>query len=186
MAKPDRVTGSELLSQMALHSIASLKSATQKKGPAFPYLEKKVAEKLHLSRKDFRYVRRETCEKHRDYSNAGRELVLAQGGLDKILEFLQGSGSAQLPADFADCLQATPRKKEDPPPAGVVELKVLRKYGNPRMMLALDHAGEQVIVNVPDSKNFVPGMTLRARQVAEKPPRRFRLEGRCPRFKGRY
>lgn len=71
-------------------------------------------------------------------------------------------------------------------PAGleVLEATVIRKFRNPRLIEART-AKSAVLVRVHENKNFVPGMEVRVRRpkVATSP---WTLEGRCPRWPGRF
>ena len=158
------------------------------------YLEQKISAKLGLSRDAFRHVRREVLKKGRDWSEIERHTVLTAAAVQRVLEYMQkGSSAAQAPLDFSDCLYgASPEKNgapegEEPHLAAeapaLVELTVFRIYPNRGLLIATDPEGARVDVRVLNNRNFRPRMTLRGR--LEKPGV-YVMEGRCPRYPGRY
>ena len=162
------------------------------------YLEQKISAKLGLSRDAFRHVRREVLTKGRDWSEIERHTVLTAAAVQRVLEYMQkGSHAAQAPLDFSDCLySAAPAKNGAPASAEpgeeqqlapeappLVELTVFRIYPNRGRLIATDPEGARVDVRVLNNRNFRPRMTLRGR--IEKPGV-YVMEGRCPRYPGRY
>lgn len=170
-----------------------LKAAPAKKNGAAPaafvYLEARLAEKLCISRKDMRYLRKEALRKRVDWTADvadGRRIVYTEQGLGRLIEYLRATQNAQLPASFDDCRRGSriTRELAQLPSDPLTEMVVTRVFPNPRLLEAKKKGvGESVLVTVPSSKNFIPGMTLLARHTGGS---HFRLEGRCPRFKGRY
>lgn len=158
------------------------------------YYERLLAPLLGFTRDDLVYIRREVLEKEQGaWRYEGRDIVITQLGLDLILTRLRESqNDAPLAIDFS-AAQVPTGKKEGPPallmdrPApekkAGVQLTVVRCYPNPRMLQATTPAGKKVDVRVKTNKNFVPKMTLEAREVC---PGKYEMEGRCPRTRGRY
>lgn len=66
----------------------------------------------------------------------------------------------------------------------VVKASVVRKFANPQLIEART-ATTAILVRVHDNKNFVSGMSIKARRpkAATSP---WVLEGRCPRWPGRF
>lgn len=151
------------------------------------YLEQKICDTLGLDRDDMRAIRKEALTRNEDYGQRGREVVLCAVGLVKLLGFLREKGAA-IPsdADFSDCMHPS-AKKEDPatpPTEEPIEMVVIRKYPNDRLLLCRDPQGASVNVRVKNNENFRPEMSLRARWDATKTA--YVMEGRCPRYPGRY
>lgn len=154
------------------------------------YLEQGVADLLGLSRRDLKSVRDEVLQKEKGWTVHGRDVALTQTGLDRILKQLR---LADRPIDFATArvAAASSEKKaaaDMPGPAAAAgndteELTVHRTYPNPRLLEALTNSGDRVTVGVKSNQNFRPKMKLRARLVRAG---RYELEGRCPRYPGRY
>jgi hypothetical protein len=146
------------------------------------YNESRVAEKLQLPRDTIRYIRAEVLKKN-DWLQNGRDIVLTQGGLSAVIEHV---GVARI-EDFADC--AVDSEKKEP-----VELIVTRVPPNRVVLYAslprVDGIqAREVPVRVKDNSNFRVGMKLTA--IAPTPGATgsaalYQLEGRCPRFAGRY
>lgn len=79
------------------------------------------------------------------------------------------------------------------PPAEIVELIVTRVFPNPRLILAKfpddtsNDVRNQVRVKVPNNINFQPRMKIRARRpLNPNGAQLYVLEGRCPRYRGRW
>lgn len=66
-----------------------------------------------------------------------------------------------------------------------VGAKVRRKFRNPKLVEAVLETGEIIRVKVRESKNFIPGMAIRVLPPKVKGTP-WRLEGRCPRWPGRF
>jgi hypothetical protein len=131
-----------------------------------------VAKKLGLSRDVLAAYRKTRLEKNDEWRMNRNQVEISTSAIDKISTAL-AAGPA-VPA-------------QPPPPPEPVELEVVRIYPNPRLLLArhLDAGGGLALVWVPKNKNFRPRMKIKAR-----PPDNgcttYRLEGRCPRFPGRW
>ncbi len=148
------------------------------------YLEKAVAERLGISRKDARYLRVELLKKKKDWTILGRDLVLSQAALDRMVKYMRKADN-DLPEelDFRDCRYVAPAEKKTAATTDLVTLQVHRTLANPRLLVAATAERELVNVQVKSNANFRPGMSLTARPAGE---RKFKMEGRCPRFPGRY
>lgn len=143
------------------------------------YYEARLGELLGLKTEDLRFLRTDLLEKEKGWDLDGRDVVISQQGLDQLLEFM-GSSTAQK-FDRIDFSSA--EKKEGP---ALTELVVFKTFPNPRLLLAkmiADPLQLPVNVQVANNLNFRPGMKLKAKQLR---PGVFRMEGRCPRYPGRY
>lgn len=169
------------------------------------YQERDVAEILGLSRDEFRHVRSDVLKKKKEWRLEGRDVVLTATGLEKILAHLKAVlRGAPDDLDFSRALvhpltspasapekngSANPTEEKESPagsapaPNDLVQLTVRRVYPNFRLLQAATPAGELVDVRVRNNQNFVPKMTLQARLG---PGGKYEMEGRCPRFRGRY
>lgn len=148
------------------------------------YLEQKVADTLGLSRPEIQHIRKTVLKKKKDWTILGRSVVLTKDALDRIMVYLRHSTNARIgEVDFADCQRAivAPQKKESP--NGFHQLTVLRIPPNPRVLSCTNDAGAIVVAQVQNNRNFRPKMTLAARLVR---PGVYQMEGRCPRYPGRY
>ena len=70
-----------------------------------------------------------------------------------------------------------------------VELRVVRQARNPRIVLATtpQTPGVELRVVVRENRNFLPGMTLRAKPADDTADTTlYYLDGRCPRWRGRW
>lgn len=132
-----------------------------------------------------RLIRKTVLKKNTDWTIIGRDIVISQVALEKVLEFLRNTSNATLPADFTDCLVNGAGEKQTPPAAGqeAQELIVKRVYPNPRLLLAIDPAGADVRVRVRNNQNFVPKMKISAVPIGDG---LYQMQGRCPRYKGRF
>lgn len=167
------------------------------------YFEDLLAPILGLTREDLRYLRKEALKKEGrgHWFKQGRDVVLTQPGLDLLLERLRAA-SNEPPAelDFTRALVNPPAQKKEeageeggdqatavPPgataPAELVTFKVKSCYPNPSMLRALHPDGRTFDVRVMTNKNFIPGMELHARLGRDG---KWKMEGRCPRQRGRY
>lgn len=97
---------------------------------------------------------------------------------------LKGLGSADM--DIATC--ALQENGQEPPAPTIVELTVSRIFNNPNLIEAEYGDGKKVRVKVPKNVNFQPRMTIKARipVTATGPYPLYILEGRCPRYRGRW
>jgi hypothetical protein len=152
------------------------------------YIERKVAGLLGLRREVLKYLRDELLKKGPGWTMHAKEVVLTQGGLDTLLNRLSvttHAGAAAL--DFTPSLVTgpdAPEKKESPAARPDAEdLTVLKIFPNYRLLQAVTATGEKVNVEVKNNANFRPKMKLKARLVKAG---RYTMEGRCPRFPGRY
>lgn len=152
------------------------------------YSEKKLAEKIGLARGRLRELRLQ-CVKPEDIQRDGREVAVSEKGLGSLLEMVRATRNHPIPPDFDDCLMV-PEKNNGPGPAApaapaaqLEELIVKRVFLNPRLLLATAPSGREVRVRVRNNQNFVVKMKLKARPIGYD---FYQMEGRCPRFKGRY
>ena len=140
-------------------------------------LEQDVAKKIGVARAVLAEYRREHLQRDQDWRVTRKQVELSQGAIDKISTTL---GAVQPGEPEAHNTPAPPVAVPE-----VVELEVMRVYPNPRLLLAKDAAGELALVAVPKNKNFRPRMKIKARPPANGNTL-YHLEGRCPRFPGRW
>jgi hypothetical protein len=158
-------------------------------------LERDFAEALGLREEHIRSLRKAHLTYNTHWLKEGRDIVLTEAGVEKIRAVLE--------------LEKTPEKKDGAAGAAValgagqtasdagsavVTLWVVSKPQNPRVLWCSDveptlwvekKPPALLTVRVRSSENFRPRMALRARPCPVR-PNTFDLEGRCPRFPGRY
>ena len=139
------------------------------------YSESLLASHLKVTRTSLENFRKGALQTA-DVKKIGRSLFISEAALKKILHDL---GSEQL--DCSACLEKNGAAQD-----GIVELVVTRVYPNPRLIQATTVAGDLVLVAVPRNENFRPRMTVKAHTPAPEGPQLYRLDGRCPRFPGRW
>ena len=139
------------------------------------YYEGAVAERLGLTRSALEDYRARSLKKEGDWKKIGRSVALSEASLKKLLAYL---GAPNL-----DCTGCVVGKNGAEPE--VIELVITRVYPNPRLLLAASNTGEEVRVSVQSNINFRRGMKIKARPPAGE-VQLYRLEGRCPRFPGKW
>lgn len=145
--------------------------------PELLYCEDAVAEKLKISRDDLQYIRTNNLEKEGGHwRQTGKKIVLTQAGLDATIEHLNCDTSG---VDFTTCLLGH---------STIVDLVVTGLCPNKRFLKARPAVGQRdVMVRVKSNVNFRAKMKIKARQPAESAEQSFyELEGRCPRYPGRW
>lgn len=138
--------------------------------PTFEKTEEKIAADFGIPRKELKKMRQEKLNLHQHWSYLDRQVVYSEEGLALVLRHF---------------LLAAPVGIPEPKPT-IVTLRVWRVWANPRLLQAAfpdDPKGPLVAVQLNDNTKFRPGMTLRARQIG---PNLYKMEGRSPRFYGRY
>jgi hypothetical protein len=144
------------------------------------YSESQLATHLGITRSTLENFRSSSLKKN-DAKKIGRSLFISEPALQKLLRSLGSEG-----LDCSDCLEKNGAEPPSPEPE-FVELTVTRVYPNPHVIEAcLDETGELVRVSVMSNTNFRPRMKIKARQPVPDGPQLYRLEGRCPRFPGRW
>lgn len=142
------------------------------------YPEQLVAERLQLTHGALEAYRR-SLKKNDDWKKDGREILLSPDAVKRLLAEL---GSPDY--DISSCAIAENGEKQKP---ASVELTIEKIFPNPRLIQARTEAGELVRVRVPSSVNFQPRMKIKAHPpLNEQGPQLYRLEGRVPRFRGRW
>ena len=142
------------------------------------YCERLLAVRLGVSRGSLDEFRRAELKKNGDWTKRGREIFLAETALQLLLKKL---GSPDL--DCSDC-----REKTDLADAGngTIELAVTRVFPNPHLLECVNPSTqERVRVRVSRNENFRPRMMLKAKPDALAAGL-YQLEGRTPRFPGRW
>jgi hypothetical protein len=115
--------------------------------------------------------------KKNESKKIGRQNCISEPGLKKILAEL---GSADL-----DCSACALNADNG---TAAIELTVTKIFPNVHLVQAANDEGERVLVRVLKNQNFRPRMKLKARPPAGPPPmpQLYTLEGRCPRYPGRW
>jgi len=166
------------------------------------FSEEKVAKELGVSRDELKKMRAENLYVGEDFVLAGREIMLTQGGIDRLrgvikrlaatvvqtVEKLAGGDGGADVEGFKTPGQVLPgllKKIAEAVEDNLEELTVVRTWPNPRVLDARTSDGRTVRVRVRCSENFLPGMLLRARVTADSKDL-YLHEGRVPRFRGRW
>jgi len=145
------------------------------------YSEALLAERLQISQGEMSRLR--SSLKKMEVKRKAAGYFIHERVAKRLLEDL---GSPDL--DISGCALQD-NGTEPPAPIEIVELIITRVYPNPRLILARfpDDVAEKfpVRVKVPNNINFQPHMKIRVR-----PPLKedglYILEGRCPRYRGRW
>jgi hypothetical protein len=136
-------------------------------------LESVVAKKLGVARSVLAAHRKNSLEKS-EWRLNHNQVEIAAAAIKKISTTL-GTTPPGNPAAH-NTAAAAPE---------VVELEVLKVYPNPRLLAAKAADGSLILVSVPRNKNFRVRMRIKARPP-EEGRTTYTLEGRCPRFPGRW
>jgi hypothetical protein len=163
-------------------------------------LEKDLARELGLTQDELRELRR----KHLgggDFGPSKHGMWISQAGADRIrtaLGVFEKKGGCELPldgpasspgmteADFEKKGAAASGAATSAPAGAVTALWVKSCPMNRRLVLAClnrELTGDVMRVRVRSSENFTPRMEIKARLESGS---LYRLEGRCPRTKGRF
>lgn len=162
--------------------------------------ESVVAKNLGLARDVLAAYRKNSLEKNLDWRIHRKQVELSRDGIKKIMDSLLmapdpvtlstalgTSPPAAAPMTTAQPKEPAPPANGPPQPEKLVELQVVKIYPNPRLLRARTAEGELVTVAVPKNRNFRPLMRIRARQPGAPPAVQiYQLEGRCPRYPGRW
>jgi hypothetical protein len=144
-------------------------------------LEAAVAKKIGVGRNVLIEYRQAHLEKNLHWRTNRKQVELSQDAIDRISTAL---GATAAPAKPDTHSAPPPAVPEEP-----VELEVVRIYPNPRLLAAKTADGRLVNVAVPRNKNFRPRMQIKARPPvngAIGSTSLFSLDGRCPRYPGRW
>ena len=158
-------------------------------------LERDFAQALGLREEHIRALRKAHLTECLHWKKEGRDIVMTEAGQEKIRAVLELAKTAEKKDGAAGSPGALGDEQgvSDPVPA-VVTLWVVSKPQNPRVVWCCDvdpalwsekKPAGALTVRVRSSENFRPRMALKARPCSER-PNTFDLEGRCPRFPGRY
>lgn len=157
--------------------------------------ESVVAKNLGLARDVLAAYRKNSLEKNQDWRVHRKQVEISDDGIKKIMDSLL---MAPDPVTLSTALgtsppAAEPTRPTEPapaangPPPELVELMVQKIYPNPRLLLARTADDQLVTVAVPRNKNFRPLMRIKAHPPGAPPAAQiYRLEGRCPRYPGRW
>jgi hypothetical protein len=141
------------------------------------YSESLLASHLTVTRSTLENFRKSSLEKN-DVKKIGRSLFISDVALEKLLRDLGSDG-----LDCSACLEKNGAEENT-----LLELVVSRVFPNPRLIQATNPTtGELVLVQVAKNINFRPHMLVKVHPPEPRPaPQLYRLEGRCPRFPGRW
>jgi len=140
------------------------------------YSEALLAPHLGVTRNALDDFRKASLKKN-EAKKFGRQNFISDSALKKLLARLGSQG-----LDCSDCLMHSTNGA-----VAVVELVVTKVYPNPHLIQAANENGQRVLVRVQKNKNFRPRMKVKARPPNEPPaPQVYQLEGRCPRFPGKW
>lgn len=129
---------------------------------------------IGVSRDKLRWIRR-GLEAGVHFLKEGRSVVYTELGIVAVRGKIAEELGAE-PKDVADGTNGTDGPR-------IEELTVVRTVRNPRIVIAaLSQDGEQRVI-VRSNENFLPRMKLRARWLHDD---LWQLEGRCPRWRGRW
>jgi hypothetical protein len=156
-----------------------------------------VAKNLGLARDVLAAYRKNSLEKNQDWRIHRKQVEISDAGIKKIMDSLlmapdpvtlSTALGTSPPAAAPTTAQPAPPANGPPNPEELVELQVVRPYPNPRLVSARTAEGQLVTVAVPQTnKNFRGNMRIKAHPPEPPPaPQVYRLEGRCPRFPGRW
>lgn len=123
-----------------------------------------------------------------DSDNADGHAPAATDGADEATESATKPELAKNSADgaVAAVAKAVDAVKSHDARLALVDLVVVRTSRNPSILYAVPaEGGEEVPVKVASNMNFIAGMRLQARAEGAGGSLYF-LEGRCPRWRGRY
>jgi hypothetical protein len=139
------------------------------------FVESKLAERLGLTRDALEEFRKRHLKKEGDWKRENGHVLLRESAVKKMLARLDAPNF-----DYSACAQKNGADDD------LRELAITRVFPNPHLIEARDpETNELVRVSVPNNVNFRPRMTLKARPVA-RGAHLYRLEGRTPRFPGRW
>ena len=142
------------------------------------FQEKTLAERLQLGRSALDRFR-SSLTKGTDWKKEGREILFSPTAVKRLLRDL-GSPDYDI---SSSAIQANGEK----PHQETIELIVERKFNNPRLLEARDPAtGQLVRVRVPYNVNFQPQMVIKARKPGAGFKDLYLMEGRCPRYPGKW
>ncbi len=135
--------------------------------------EKTAGEQLGVSRSEMKRLRKEWLTPDVDWFVDGKRIVVTEVALACLRFVLSG--------------EATKPEKKETAAGGALECVVLRVPArNVKILEARAVEGTEVIrIRVHHNKNFLPGMKFKARPSGIYADV-FILEGRCPRYRGRW
>lgn len=140
------------------------------------FVESILADRLGLTRKALEDFRKAHLKKTADWKIENRQVLVREKAVKKMLADLDVT-------DLADYSAAA--AKNGATPNDLHELIVTKVFPNPRLVQARDlDTGEMHLVHVTKNANFRPRMVLKARPY--KGQRLLKLEGRTPRFPGKW
>jgi hypothetical protein len=155
--------------------------------PADFYHEDRLAPWLGIARLRLSTIRRRALTEGVHWTVHNWTVVYTPEGLTLVRRLLRDMG-VRLPSEI------TPPTEEPPAPVGPpekVKVKVVRLYQNSRILQAMtlpaDAAAQKpelVMVRVPDTAHFMPGMTFTA--VHDVRTEHWQFTGRLPRRRGKW
>jgi len=142
------------------------------------YPEAELAEALGMGREDMRDLRKKHLVEHTDWQKVNNRVLLTPQASERLKKEVAGLSPEK---KENGALEAAGREQ------GVQELVVANvPQRNVRLLDARKkEGGDMVRVMVRNNRNFLPGMEIKAMPSGEWLDV-FVLEGRCPRYRGRW
>lgn len=158
--------------------------------------EAKLAEQLGLSRDELRYLRETHCTEGAHFRRERGHVFWTPAGIASAKKEAGAGGAADQAGSAgrekdgaADAPPVAPEGAGEPATLaeeGVIELTVFSVPArNTRILDARKKDGRAVRVRVSSNVNFMPGMTFQAKWGREFEDV-YVLEGRCPRWRGKW
>lgn len=145
----------------------------------YPHVERELSEGLGLPLDTLKGIRSEQLVRSKHWELVGNEIRYTDEG-KKIA--LMATGAALPVEPVAEPPSPTPPASSGPQIGEVRTLTCFRTYRNPHLVEARD--GDEVAwVRVRSNRKFKQGMEIKARYLGRE---RWAIEGRGPRFNGKY
>jgi hypothetical protein len=157
--------------------------------------EKSVAARLGISPGAIRDVREQQCIEGEHWEKRGRDIIWTEAGLQRLEEVVAGveqkngvtGRTGAESAEFTEVRDEVGGALAALLAPTLMRVRVRQIPRNPRMLIAepveKNTEVQEIRVRVRSNQNFLPGMELTARMEDRDLGV---LEGRCPRYRGRY
>ena len=164
----------------------------------FTVWESALRKRIGLSPDRIRQVRREILTEGVHWHRSGKRIRYSDSGVDVVIDHLEilsekppekTAVKAALTGTEDQRGVSTPENKKNAPhPLSmnrpkVTDLTVTKIPQNFHIVMAVTRSDWPCVIRVSSNRNFIPGMTVRARHVERNV---FVLEGRTPRWRGRW
>jgi hypothetical protein len=157
----------------------------KKRVELFEVREEEVARRLGIPREMVREWRAEHLYEGDDWDMVAREIRYSPAGLEKLREILKKTlpDGVRTP-DISRGQLLLPARAASLAPA---DARVARVFCGNRKYMAAEMKGRPVTIRVHDNRNFLPGMTIQARDLAPAGGGTlWDFVGRSPRGRGRW